>query len=124
MGAQNRLRWGVSARRMGRTGEIYVARPLLKGGHSEVTMSIIAWIVLGLVSGFIASKIVNSSGEGVIVDIILGIVGAVVGAFLFNLVGAVGVNGFNLWSMFVAVIGAVVVLGLKHLITGRSHATV
>jgi len=85
-------------------------------------MSIIAWIVLGLVSGFIASKIVNKSGEGVFLDIVLGVVGAVVGGFLFNLVGATGVDGFNIWSMFVAVIGAVVVLTIKHALTGRGHA--
>ncbi|MEO6575966.1 MAG: GlsB/YeaQ/YmgE family stress response membrane protein [Polyangiaceae bacterium] len=85
-------------------------------------MSIIAWIVLGLISGFIASKVVNKSGEGVVVDVILGIVGAVVGGFLFNMVGAVGVDGFNLWSMFVAVIGAMVVLGIKHAIVGSGHA--
>jgi uncharacterized membrane protein YeaQ/YmgE (transglycosylase-associated protein family) len=82
-------------------------------------MSIIGWIVLGLIAGFIASKIVNKSGEGVLLDIILGIVGAVVGGFLFNQFGAVGVTGFNLYSMVVAVIGAVVVLVLYHVIAGR-----
>ena len=86
-------------------------------------MSIIAWIVLGLVSGFIASKIVNKSGEGFPLDIVLGIIGAVVGGFLFNMVGAAGVNGFNIWSMFVAVVGSMVVLGIKHALTGgRVHA--
>jgi uncharacterized membrane protein YeaQ/YmgE (transglycosylase-associated protein family) len=85
-------------------------------------MSIIAWIVLGLVSGFIASKIVNKTGEGLLLDIVLGIVGAVVGGFLFHLVGATGVDGFNAWSLFVAVIGAVVVLVVKHAIVGRGHA--
>ena len=82
-------------------------------------MSIIGWLILGLISGFIASKIVNKSGEGMIVDIILGIVGAVVGGFLFAQFGAMGVTGFNLYSMFVAVIGAVVVLVIYHAITGR-----
>ena len=85
-------------------------------------MSIIAWIVLGLISGFIASKIVNKTGEGMVLDILLGVVGAVVGGFLFRLVGATGVDGFNIWSMFVAVIGAVVVMVVKHAITGASHA--
>lgn len=84
-------------------------------------MSVIAWIVLGLISGFIASKIVNKSGEGTLLDIVLGIVGAVVGGFLFQLVGAAGVTGFNIWSMFVAVIGAVVVLVAKHAIMGRGR---
>jgi uncharacterized membrane protein YeaQ/YmgE (transglycosylase-associated protein family) len=82
-------------------------------------MSIIGWIVLGLIAGFIASKIVNKTGEGVILDIVLGIVGAVVGGWLFATFGAAGVTGFNLYSMFVAVIGAIVVLVVYHLVTGR-----
>jgi uncharacterized membrane protein YeaQ/YmgE (transglycosylase-associated protein family) len=84
-------------------------------------MSIIAWIVLGLISGFIASKIMNKTGEGVALDIVLGVVGAVVGGFLFNLVGATGVDGFNVWSMVVAVVGAMVVLGIKHALMGRGR---
>ena len=82
-------------------------------------MSIVGWLVLGLISGFIASKIVNKSGEGFIVDIILGVVGAMVGGYLFNMAGTTGITGFNLYSMFVAVIGAVIVLVVYHLITGR-----
>ncbi len=82
-------------------------------------MSIVAWIVLGLVSGFIASKIVNKSGDGFVLDVILGIVGALVGGFLFNMVGSIGVTGLNVWSMFVAVVGAVVVLVIKHALAGR-----
>ena len=85
-------------------------------------MSIIAWIVLGLVSGFIASKVVNKTGEGMVLDIVLGVVGAVVGGFLFHLVGATGVDGFNIWSLFVAIIGAIAVLVVKHAIVGRGHA--
>jgi uncharacterized membrane protein YeaQ/YmgE (transglycosylase-associated protein family) len=87
-------------------------------------MSIIGWILLGLISGFIASKIVNRTGEGTLLDIVLGIVGAVVGGFLFNVIGAGGVTGFNIWSMFVAVIGAVVVLVVKHALVGRGPAHV
>ena len=79
-------------------------------------MSILAWIVLGLISGFIASKIVNKSGEGILVDILLGIVGAVVGGWLFNQFGSAGVTGFNLYSMLVAIIGAIVVLVIYHAI--------
>jgi uncharacterized membrane protein YeaQ/YmgE (transglycosylase-associated protein family) len=86
---------------------------------TEPRMSIIAWIVLGLISGFIASKLVNKTGEGFILDLLLGIVGAIVGGFLFTRLGAVGVTGFNLYSMFVAVIGAVVVLVLYHALFGR-----
>jgi uncharacterized membrane protein YeaQ/YmgE (transglycosylase-associated protein family) len=82
-------------------------------------MSIIGWIVLGLISGFIASKIVNKSGEGVLLDIVLGIVGAIVGGALFNEFGAAGVTGFNLYSMVVAIVGAIVVLFIYHAVFGR-----
>jgi uncharacterized membrane protein YeaQ/YmgE (transglycosylase-associated protein family) len=82
-------------------------------------MSIIGWIVLGLIAGFIASKIVNKTGEGLILDIVLGIIGAVVGGWLFAQFGAAGVTGFNLYSMVVAVIGAIVVLVVYHLVTGQ-----
>jgi uncharacterized membrane protein YeaQ/YmgE (transglycosylase-associated protein family) len=82
-------------------------------------MSFIAWIVLGLIAGFIASKLVNKTGEGVVLDIILGIVGALVGGWLFNTMGQSGVTGLNLYSMLVAIVGAVVVLVLYHAIFGR-----
>jgi len=82
-------------------------------------MSIIGWIILGLISGFIASKIVNRAGEGFFLDIILGIVGAIVGGWLFTALGANGVTGFNLYSMFVAVIGAIIVLVVYHALFGR-----
>lgn len=82
-------------------------------------MSIIAWLILGLISGFIASKIVNKTGEGLVLDIILGIVGAVVGGWLFTMFGHSGVTGVNLYSMFVAVLGAVVVLLVYHAVTRR-----
>jgi uncharacterized membrane protein YeaQ/YmgE (transglycosylase-associated protein family) len=82
-------------------------------------MSIIGWLILGLIAGFIASKIVNKSGEGVFLDIVLGIVGAIVGGFLFSLIGAAPVTGFNIYSMIVAVIGAIVVLVIYHAILGR-----
>jgi uncharacterized membrane protein YeaQ/YmgE (transglycosylase-associated protein family) len=85
-------------------------------------MSIVTWIVLGLVSGFIASKIVNRTGAGALLDIVFGVVGAVVGGFLFNLVGAIGVTGFNIWSVFVSVIGAVVFLSVYHAVAGRRLA--
>ena len=82
-------------------------------------MSIIGWIVLGLIAGFIASKVVNKTGEGLVLDIVLGIVGAVVGGWLFAAFGAAGVTGFNLYSMLVASIGAIVVLVVYHLVTGQ-----
>jgi uncharacterized membrane protein YeaQ/YmgE (transglycosylase-associated protein family) len=83
-------------------------------------MSVLGWILLGLIAGFIGSKIVNREGEGVLLDIVLGIIGAVVGGFLFTAVGATGITGFNLYSMFVAIVGAIVVLWGYHAISGRS----
>ena len=82
-------------------------------------MSVIAWILLGLIAGFIASKIVNKAGQGVVLDIVLGVVGAGVGGFLFAQFGAEGVTGLNIYSTVVAVIGAVVVLLIYHAITSR-----
>jgi len=81
-------------------------------------MSIIGWIILGLIAGFIASKIVNRSGEGVVLDIVLGIVGGIVGGWVFSFFGAEGVTGFNLYSMIVAVIGAIIVLVVYHAAAG------
>lgn len=83
-------------------------------------MSFLAWIVLGLIAGFIASKIVNKSGEGVVLDIILGIVGAVVGGWLFNTFGHVGVTGLNLYSILVAIVGAIIVLVIYHALVRTS----
>ena len=85
-------------------------------------MSILAWMVLGLLAGFISSKLVNKTGEGVILDIVLGIVGAVVGGFLFNRFGASGVTGLNLYSLLVAVVGAVLLLVAYHAIRRRNLA--
>ncbi len=79
-------------------------------------MSFIAWIILGLVAGFIGSKLVNKTGEGVVLDILLGIVGAIAGGWLFNTFGASGVTGLNLYSLLVAVVGAVIVLVIYHAI--------
>ncbi len=82
-------------------------------------MGIIAWLVVGLLAGWIASMIVNRSGEGPLMDIVLGVVGAFVGGFVFNLLGYGGVSGINLYSIFVAVIGAVVVLVIYHALFRR-----
>ncbi len=82
-------------------------------------MSFIAWIVLGLISGFIASKLVNKSGEGFILDILLGVIGAFVGGWIFSTFGMNGVTGLNLYSMLVAVVGAVLVLVLYHVFLKR-----
>jgi uncharacterized membrane protein YeaQ/YmgE (transglycosylase-associated protein family) len=81
-------------------------------------MSIIGWIVLGLIAGFIASKLVNKRGEGFFGDIVLGVIGALVGGFLFSTLGGTGITGFNLYSLMVAVLGSVVVLVVWHAIRG------
>jgi uncharacterized membrane protein YeaQ/YmgE (transglycosylase-associated protein family) len=83
----------------------------------EEPMSLLAWIVLGIVAGFIGSKLVNKTGEGLIRDLVLGVVGAIVGGWLFALVGQAGVTGLNLYSLLVAVVGSVVVLFVYHAIT-------
>jgi len=83
-------------------------------------MSIIAWIVVGLIAGFIGSKLVNKTGEGFFLDIALGIVGAVIGGWLFSLFGMQGVTGLNVYSLIVAVIGAVVFLVVYHAIRRRT----
>jgi uncharacterized membrane protein YeaQ/YmgE (transglycosylase-associated protein family) len=82
-------------------------------------MSFLAWIVLGLVAGFIASKLVNKTGEGFFLDIVLGIIGAVVGGYLFQTFGMRGVTGVNIYSILVAVVGAVVVLVIYHALIRR-----
>ncbi|HKT20776.1 MAG TPA: GlsB/YeaQ/YmgE family stress response membrane protein [Stellaceae bacterium] len=79
-------------------------------------MSILGWIILGLIAGFIGSKIVNKRGEGLVMDIVLGIIGALVGGYLFSAIGQIGITGFNLWSMFVAIVGSVIVLLIYHAI--------
>jgi uncharacterized membrane protein YeaQ/YmgE (transglycosylase-associated protein family) len=85
----------------------------------EGQMGIISWIILGVVAGFIGSKIVNKTGQGMIMDIVLGIVGAIVGGLIFSAFGAAGVTGLNIWSLIVAVVGAVVVLWAYHQISGK-----
>ena len=79
-------------------------------------MSIISWIILGLVAGFLGSKVINKSGEGFFLDILLGIVGAVVGGWVFQYFGSIGVTGLNVYSLVVAFIGSVIVLLLYHTI--------
>jgi uncharacterized membrane protein YeaQ/YmgE (transglycosylase-associated protein family) len=84
-------------------------------------MSIIGWIILGLIAGYIGSKIVNKEGQGFWLNIALGIVGALVGGFLFELFGGSGVTGVNIYSMIVAIIGSVVVLWLYNAISTRQR---
>jgi uncharacterized membrane protein YeaQ/YmgE (transglycosylase-associated protein family) len=82
-------------------------------------MPIVIWILLGLIAGFIASKVVNKTGEGALLDIVLGIVGAVVGGWLFHSFGMPGVTGLNLYSVLVAALGAILFLVVYHLIARR-----
>ena len=82
-------------------------------------MSIISWIILGLIAGFIGSKIVNKQGSGLLLDVALGVVGAVVGGFLFSLFGATGITGLDIYSMIVAIVGSVLVLWAYHTFSGR-----
>jgi uncharacterized membrane protein YeaQ/YmgE (transglycosylase-associated protein family) len=80
-------------------------------------MGILSWIVLGAIAGWIASMMVNKTGEGLLLDIVLGIVGALVGGWVFAALGTAGVTGFNLWSLIVAIIGSVIVLAIYHAFT-------
>jgi uncharacterized membrane protein YeaQ/YmgE (transglycosylase-associated protein family) len=91
----------------------------VSGAMEETCMSIISWIILGVIAGFLGSKIVNKSGQGIIMDIVLGIVGAIVGGLIFSAFGASGVSGLNIYSLIVAVIGAIVVLWAYHALAGR-----
>jgi uncharacterized membrane protein YeaQ/YmgE (transglycosylase-associated protein family) len=88
-------------------------------GQTGETMSFLAWMVLGLIAGFIGSKLVNSRGEGILLNILLGVVGAFAGGWLFHIFGAPGVSGLNIYSLFVAVIGSVVLLVLYHALRRR-----
>ena len=85
-------------------------------------MGIISWIILGLIAGFIGSKIVDSQGQGFWLNIALGIVGALVGGFIFGLFGASGVTGLNVWSMIVAIAVSIVVLLIYNTLMGSRRA--
>lgn len=82
-------------------------------------MSVISWIILGLIAGFIGSKIVNKSGQGMFFDIALGIVGAIIGGVIFTAFGAQGITGLNIYSLIVSVAGSIIVLLVYHAITGK-----
>jgi uncharacterized membrane protein YeaQ/YmgE (transglycosylase-associated protein family) len=98
-------------------GQTYHTRSLR--GEDAESMSFLAWIVLGLIAGFIGSKIVNRRGEGILLDILLGICGAFAGGWLFRVFGAQGVSGLNVYSLLVAVVGSVVLLLLYHAVIRR-----
>ena len=103
------------------TGAYGRSSPSLRSltGQTGETMSFLAWIILGLIAGFIGSNIVNSRGEGILLDILLGVVGAFAGGWLFHIFGAPGVSGLNLYSLFVAVMGSAVLLILYHALRGK-----
>jgi len=83
-------------------------------------MDIIAWIVVGIIAGFLAKAIVPGEGPGgVLGDLIIGIVGALIGGWIFNTFGHIGVTGINLWSIHVAFVGGVVLLLIIRLVSGR-----
>jgi len=83
----------------------------------EVEMSIIVWIILGAIAGWIASMIMGKNAQmGALANIVVGIVGALLGGFIMNAFGAQGVTGFNLPSLLVAVMGAAVLLFLVGLV--------
>ena len=82
-------------------------------------MSLIAWIVVGLIAGWLASMVVNRRGEGAILDILLGVVGSFVGGYLFRYFGHEGVSGINIHSILVAGVGAVILLVIYHAIFRR-----
>jgi uncharacterized membrane protein YeaQ/YmgE (transglycosylase-associated protein family) len=87
-----------------------------KGGDTK--MDILIWIILGLVAGYLASLFMKTdASQGPLMDIVLGIVGALVGGFLMNLVGNSGVTGFNIYSIFVATFGAIVLIALRRALT-------
>jgi uncharacterized membrane protein YeaQ/YmgE (transglycosylase-associated protein family) len=83
-------------------------------------MHFISWIVLGLIAGFIASKLVNKTGSGFLMDIVIGVVGAIVGGFIGEKIGVGGLEGFSLWSILLAVLGAVIVLLVYRSVVARA----
>ena len=73
-------------------------------------MGVIAWLILGALSGWIANRLMKNSSSGLIDNIIIGIIGAFIGGFVFNFLGAQTITGFNLHSIFVSVVGACILL--------------
>jgi uncharacterized membrane protein YeaQ/YmgE (transglycosylase-associated protein family) len=97
---------------------VFPATSIASQRRCTMLMSALAWIVLGLAAGFIANKIVSGRGEGIPLDIVVGIVGALFGGWLFNALGSAGVTGFNAWSLLVAIVGSVVLLIGWHALQG------
>ncbi|HVI69403.1 MAG TPA: GlsB/YeaQ/YmgE family stress response membrane protein [Magnetospirillaceae bacterium] len=86
-------------------------------------MGIIGWIILGGLAGWIASMFMGTGKSmGIMANIVVGIVGALIGGFIFNAIGGTDITGFNLWSLFVAVVGSVILLGIVKMISGNGKA--
>lgn len=79
-------------------------------------MGVLTWILLGLIAGFIASRIVNHHGSGALLDVVIGMFGALLGGWVFSALGSHGISGFNFHSLLVAVAGSVLVLAAFHLV--------
>ena len=84
-------------------------------------MNIILWLILGGIAGWLASLVVRGTGLGIIGDIVVGIIGGFIGGFIVSLFGGAGMTGFNIWSLIVAVIGAIVLLLIVRLFTGGAR---
>jgi uncharacterized membrane protein YeaQ/YmgE (transglycosylase-associated protein family) len=85
-------------------------------------MGIIAWIVLGLIAGWLAGQFMKGGGYGLVGDIVLGIIGAVVGGFLASTLLGLDVTGFNIMSILIAFVGACIVIGIARAVAGRRTA--
>ena len=94
---------------------------LISSRQQDSALAFVAWIMLGLVVGFICSKLLNKTGRGLVRDVLLGIVGAIVGGFLSNLLGKPRVSGLDVYSLFVAVVGAVVFMIVYHALFRRKR---
>jgi len=84
-------------------------------------MGFIAWIILGLIAGFVASKLVNRTGSGILLDMVIGIVGALLGGFIGAKLGLGGLENFwSLWTWLLAIVGAIVVLMIYNAVARRA----
>ncbi len=83
-------------------------------------MGILAWIIIGLIAGWLAGLVMKGSGYGVLGDIIIGIIGALIGGFLASVLFGVGISGFNLPSLIIAFLGAVILVAIVRALPGRS----
>lgn len=81
-------------------------------------MGILAWLLIGLIAGVLAGMVMRGGGFGIIGDIVVGIIGALIGGFLFSALGSTGVTGFNIWSIFVAFVGACILIAILRAVSG------